>query len=86
MSGVKKIGPIFSVPVARATAHRGWDGAEFPAAVYWRKEKETWRVGEGGMCKEKMGKEGGIKEEELVAKMHGKKDAREVSYKFSPGR
>lgn len=37
------------------------------------------------MCKEKMGKEGGIKEEELVAKMHGKKDAQEVSYKFSPG-
>lgn len=26
--------PIFSVPVARATAHRGGDGVEFPAAVY----------------------------------------------------
>lgn len=26
--------PIFSVPVARATAHRGGDGVVFPAAVY----------------------------------------------------
>lgn len=26
--------PIFSVPVARATAHRGGDGVEFPTAVY----------------------------------------------------
>ncbi len=26
--------PIFSVPVARATAHRGGDGVEFPAAVH----------------------------------------------------
>lgn len=26
--------PIFSVPVARATAHRGGDGVEFPAAFY----------------------------------------------------
>lgn len=37
--------PIFSVPVSRATAHRGGDGVEFPAAVYWRKRK---RHGEGG--------------------------------------
>lgn len=43
--------PIFSVPVARATAHRGGDGVEFPAAVYWRKRKRHggWRSGERGV-------------------------------------
>lgn len=40
--------PIFSVPVARATAHRGGDGVEIPTAVYWRKRKtERWRAGFG---------------------------------------
>lgn len=50
--------PIFSVPVARATAHRGWDGVEFPAAVYWRKEKETRRVEKWSGGVGYMGKEG----------------------------
>lgn len=43
--------PIFSVPVSRATAHRGGDGVEFPAAVYWRRRKKHREGGGGeGLC------------------------------------
>lgn len=48
----KEDGPIYSVPVARATAHRGGDGVEFPAAVYSRKRQRGWGSRKGGGMEE----------------------------------